>query len=70
MRVIIYCYSKTAFKRVKTAMERQEIQFRQEKQTIPSIVWVFESEAIPKIKSFQDITYTQENISPSFLKVS
>ena len=70
MRVIIYCKSQTAMKRVKTAMERQEIQFRQEKQTIPSIVWVFESEAIPKIKSFQDITYTQENTSPSFLKVS
>ena len=70
MRVIIYCYSQTSMKRIKTAMERQNIEFRQEKQTIPSIVWVFESEAIPKIKSFDDITFTQENILPSFLKVS
>ena len=70
MRVIIYCKSQTAMKRVKTAMERQKIEFRQEKQTIPSIVWVFEAVRMPSIKNPLGITYTQENISPSFLKVS
>ena len=70
MRVIIYCYSQTAFKRVKTAMERQSIEFRQEKQTIPSVVWVFEAVRMPSIKNPTDIKSTQENISPSFLKVS